>query len=137
MDLGLVHMPLYTGLFAAALIILQIVLMGLVIAQRGKLNVLIGTAGDDAMEKSVRTHANLIENAPMFLIGLALIELIVGGNLWVLVLGCVFVVARISHAIGLSASSGITPWRFIGTIGSMIPTLVAAGYLIYLVLGRI
>jgi uncharacterized membrane protein YecN with MAPEG domain len=137
MDLGLVHMPLYTGLFAAVLMILQIVLMGIVIAQRGKLNVLIGTGGDDAMEKSIRTHANLIENAPMFLIGLALIELIAGGNMWVLVMGCVFVLARISHAIGLSASAGVTPWRLIGTLGSMIPTLVAAGYLIYLVLGRI
>jgi uncharacterized membrane protein YecN with MAPEG domain len=137
MDLGLVHMPLYTGLFAAVLMILQIVLMGIVIAQRGKLNVLIGTGGDDAMEKPIRTHANLIENAPMFLIGLALIELIAGGNMWVLVLGCVFVLARISHAIGLSTSAGVTPWRLIGTLGSMIPTLVAAGYLIYLVLGRI
>jgi uncharacterized membrane protein YecN with MAPEG domain len=63
--------------------------------------------------------------------------LIAGGNMWVLVMGCVFVLARISHAIGLSASAGVTPWRLIGTLGSMIPTLVAAGYLIYLVLGRI
>ena len=137
MDFGQVHMPLYTGLFAAALMILQMVLMALVIARRGKLNVLIGTGGEDAMEKAVRTHGNLIENAPTFLIGLALIELIAGSNMWVLVLGCIFVLARISHAIGLSASLGVTIWRFVGTVGSLMPTLVAAGYLIYLVLEKI
>ena len=137
MDMGLVHMPLYTGLFAAVLMILQVVLMGLVITRRGKTNVLIGTGGLDAVEKSVRAHGNLIENAPTFLIGLALIEMIGGASLWVLVLGSAFLVARIMHAVGISMSLGFTLWRFVGTAGTMIPTLVAAGYLAYLVLGKI
>jgi uncharacterized membrane protein YecN with MAPEG domain len=98
MDFGQIHMPLYTALFAAAMMILQTVLMALVIARRGKSNVPIGTGGEDAIEKNVRAHGNLVENAHMFLIGLALIELITGGNMWVLVLGCVFLTARLSHA---------------------------------------
>jgi hypothetical protein len=40
------------------------------------------------------------------------------------------------HAIGLSTSLGVTVWRFIGTVGSMITMLIAAGYLAYLVLGK-
>ena len=134
MDMALVHMPLYTGLFTAALITLQIILMGLVVARRGSNDVLIGTGGVDAVEKSVRAHGNLTENAPIFLIGLALVELIAGDNLWVLVLGCAFLFGRVMHAIGLNLSSGVTIWRLIGTLATMIPMLGAAGYLAYLVL---
>jgi uncharacterized membrane protein YecN with MAPEG domain len=136
MDMGLVHMPLYTGMFAAALMTLQIVLMGLVIGRRGNNNVLIGTGGVDAVERAVRAHGNLIENAPMLLVCLALIELIGGSDTWVLALGSAFLIGRLMHAIGLSISLGVTVWRFIGTVGSMITMLIAAGYLAYLVLGR-
>jgi len=136
MDMGLVHMPLYTGMFAAALMTLQIVLMGLVIGRRGNNNVLIGTGGVDAVERAVRAHGNLIENAPMLLVCLALIELIGGSDIWVLALGSAFLIGRLMHAIGLSISLGVTVWRFIGTVGSMITMLIAAGYLAYLVLGR-
>jgi uncharacterized membrane protein YecN with MAPEG domain len=136
MDMGLVHMPLYTGMFAAVLMTLQIVLMGLVIGRRGNNNVLIGTGGVDAVERAVRAHGNLIENAPMLLICLALIELIGGSDIWVLALGSAFLVGRLMHAIGLSTSLGVTVWRFTGTVGSMITMLIAAGYLAYLVLGK-
>lgn len=137
MDMGLVQIPLYTGLFAATLMTLQIILMGLVIARRGSSNVLIGTGGIDAVEKSVRAHGNLIENAPIFLICLALIELVGGEGIWVIVLGCAFIVGRVMHAVGLSVSAGVSILRLVGTLASMITMLVAAGYLVYLVLGKL
>jgi uncharacterized membrane protein YecN with MAPEG domain len=136
MDLGLVHMPLYTGLTATILMVLQVVLMFRVIGARGKNEVMIGTGDNAAMEQAIRVHGNLVENAPIFLIGMALIELIGGSSLWVMALGCVFVVSRLAHAIGFSMSVGVTPGRLAGTLGTMISIVVAAVYLAYLVINR-
>lgn len=77
------------------------------------------------------------KNVPTFLIGLALIELIVGSTLWVAALAGVFVVSRIAHAVGLGMSSGVTPGRLVGTLGTMISMVVAAGYLTYLVVDKL
>jgi hypothetical protein len=137
MDLELVHMPLYTGLTAAFLMVMQVVLMFRVIGLRGQAEVLFGTGGNEALEQRQRVHGNFIENAPTFLIGLALIELMVGSSLWVLVLAGVFVVSRIAHAIGLGMSTGVTSGRLVGILGTMICMVVAAGYLAYLVIDKL
>jgi len=132
----MLHLPIYTGLFAAVLMIMQMVLMGLVIKQRGTNDVLIGDGGVDAMQQAIRVHGNFVENAPIFLIGLALIELMVGANTWVLVMGAVFVLGRLLHAVGISMTSGLSMPRFIGTVASILVTVVAACYLGYTVLDR-
>ena len=137
MEGNILHAPLYTGLFAAALMLMQMVLMGLVIKQRGTSDVLIGDGGVDAMQQAVRAHGNFIENAPTFLIGLALIELMAGANTWVIVMGSVFVLGRLLHAVGMRMTTGLSMPRLIGTIASILVTLVAAGYLGYTVLGKI
>ena len=137
MEANILHAPLYTGLFAAALMLMQMVLMGLVIKQRGTSDVLIGDGGVDAMQQAVRAHGNFIENAPTFLIGLALIELMVGANTWVIVMGSVFVLGRLLHAVGMRMTTGLSMPRLIGTIASILVTVVAAGYLGDAVLGKI
>ena len=137
MEANILHAPVYTGLFAAALMLMQMVLMGLVIKQRGTSDVLIGDGGVDAMQQAVRAHGNFIENAPTFLIGLALIELMAGANTWVIVMGSVFVLGRLLHAVGMRMTTGLSMPRLIGTIASILVTVVAAGYLVYTVLGKI
>jgi uncharacterized membrane protein YecN with MAPEG domain len=137
MDLGLVHMPLYAALTTAFLTVMQVVLMFRVASMRGQAEVLIGTGGNEALEQRQRVHGNFIENVPTFLIGLVLIELIVGSTLWVAVLAGFFVVSRIAHAIGLGMSPGVTPGRLVGALGTMISMVVAAGYLAYLVVDKL
>ena len=137
MEANILHAPVYTGLFAATLMLMQMVLMGLVIKQRGTSDVLIGDGGVDAMQQAVRAHGNFIENAPTFLVGLALIELMVGANTWVIVMGSVFVLGRLLHAVGMRMTTGLSMPRLIGTIASILVTVVAAGYLGYTVLGKI
>ena len=66
-----------------------------------------------------------------------LVELMVGSTVWVAVLAAVFVVSRLAHAIGFSMSSGVTPGRLVGTLGSMICMVVASGYLVYLVVDKL
>lgn len=88
------------------------------------------------LERKIRAHGNFIENVPTFLIGLLLLELMTRSGLWVLVLGAVVVVARLSHAIALMPNSGATAGRLIGTLGTVIPTVVTAGYLILLAVDK-
>ncbi len=130
--MSLMHLPVYTSFIAAFLMVMQLVLMGRVIAQRGKNEVLIGDGGVDAMEQAIRVHGNFVETLPVFLIGLALCEVMVGSNLVVLGFGVVFIISRLAHAVGYSMSTGVTQGRFLGTLGTMITTLCVAGYLAYI-----
>ncbi len=135
MDIVTLQAPLYTGLFAAALMIMQMVLMGMVIKQRLKSQVLIGDGdGDGDLLQTVRVHGNFVENAPIFLVGLALIEVLVGSNSWVLVMGSIFFVGRLLHALGMSMTTGPSILRAAGALASLMVTLVAACYLGYTVL---
>jgi len=118
MDLELVNVPLYTGLTAALLTIIQVGLMFLVIKMRGDTGVFIGSGGNQALEQRIRAHGNFIENVPAFLVCLMLIELVVGSTILVVVLGGVVLIARFAHTIALSANSGVTAGRLVGTVGN-------------------
>ena len=131
------NLPVYTAITTAVLTILQLFLMGRVIAQRGKTEVLIGDGGIEIMQQTIRVHGNLVENAPIFLIGLALAELIAGSTWVVLALGVVFALSRILHAVGYSKVAGVSSGRLIGTLGTMITTLAVAIYLVWVSLGHL
>tara|TARA_B100000795_G_scaffold97179_1_gene71310 strand:- start:5439 stop:5846 length:408 start_codon:yes stop_codon:yes gene_type:complete len=118
MDLELVNVPLYTGLTAALLTIIQVGLMFLVIKMRGDTGVFIGSGGNQALEQRIRAHGNFIENVPAFLVCLMLIELMVGSTILVVVLGGVVLIARFAHTIALSENSGVTAGRLVGTVGN-------------------
>jgi uncharacterized membrane protein YecN with MAPEG domain len=131
------QLPLYTAASTACLMLIQVALMFSVIKSRGDLNIFIGHGDNAMLERRIRAHGNFIENVPTFLIGLLLLELMIGSGLWVLVMGAVVVVARLSHAIALMANSGVTAGRLIGTLGTVIPTVVIAGYLIVLAVDKL
>ena len=131
------QLPLYTAASTACLMLIQVALMFSVIKSRGDLNIFIGHGDNAMLERRIRAHGNFIENVPTFLIGLLLLELMIGSGLWVLILGAVVVVARLSHAIALMANSGVTAGRLIGTLGTVIPTVVIAGYLIVLAVDKL
>ena len=117
--------------------LIQVALMFSVIKTRGDLGIFIGHGDSDALERKIRAHGNFIENVPTFLVGLLLLELIIGSGLWVAILGAVVVAARLTHALALMANSGVTAGRLIGTFGTVIPIVVTAGYLVMLVIGKL
>ena len=117
--------------------LIQVALMFSVIKTRGDLGIFIGRGDSDALERKIRAHGNFIENVPTFLVGLLLLELIIGSGLWVAILGAVVVAARLAHALALMANSGVTAGRLIGTWGTVIPIVVTAGYLVMLVIGKL
>ena len=124
--------PEISILTAGIIVILQALLMLNVGLGRGKSGVGIGDGGDEELARKIRVHGNLAENAALFIAALALIE--VGGapTMLVMILGGVFVIARFSHAIGLSKTTGVHPLRAVGAIGTILCLLVAGGTALWL-----
>ena len=77
-----------------------------------------GRLQEEELHRRSRAHSNLAENAPLFVLGMALVEL-GGGSLWGLHLcGAAFVLARLSHAVALSQSYGPSQGRKLGIIAT-------------------
>jgi len=125
--------PVTTAYVAVFLGFLQYVLMLTVGLARGPAGVSLGDGGNEALQRKIRRHGNLAENAPIFLILLGLLEMTGGSSMVVTWIGAVFLVARISHAIALSTSGSGMPFRPIGALGTIGAGVGAAGMLLYTV----
>jgi uncharacterized protein len=124
--LGLVTAP-----HAAALALLQVVLAFRVAMHRRRSRIGIGDGGDPGLAQAIRVHANLVENAPIFVLLLLLAEATAALPVLALhAIGVVFVVARFAHAWGLSKSTGKTPGRFVGILTSWGVLVVLAAALL-------
>ena len=128
------HMPMISALCAGLLIIMHTVLLILVIKKRAEHKQNIGDGGHADLELAVRRHGNLTENAPLFIIDLALLEMASGAALSVTILGYAFVIGRIIHAIGLSKNGEPNAARFIGATTTMLCNFGVGGFLCYLTL---
>jgi uncharacterized membrane protein YecN with MAPEG domain len=107
-------MPI-TAIYAAFLAVLVVALGARIVPLRRSRRVGLGDGGDKDLRRAVRTHANLVEYAPMALIVMAACEFN-GGPSWLLHgLGVALVAGRLLHAFGLSRSSGISFGRTAGT----------------------
>lgn len=134
--------PLTTAMAGAFLIILQQFLMMNTGMHRTKAKVGVGHSEDRDLERKVRRHGNLAENAALFLVILALVEGLTGGSAVVTSFAAIFVIARISHAIGFMSLSGshadgseFTPFvffRMIGAMGTGLTGIALGLYLAYL-----
>lgn len=99
-------MPIISAVAGALLIILQAILMVLVGIHRVRNNVNLGTGDDLALERKIRRHGNLAENAALFIVVLALAEMTVVPDNVIRIIAIVFVLGRILHAIALSTVAG-------------------------------
>ncbi len=131
------HLPLYTALTAAVLMMMQLALMLLVGFNRRAFATSIGDGGHTGLLLAIRRHGNLAENAPLFLILLGLLEIMRGSTLFVLLIACAFVTARILHAVGLTLNEGANAPRALGALGTLVCGLILAIYLFYITLSFI
>jgi uncharacterized protein len=122
--------PYFTAAAAAALAVLQMLLLLYTANGRGKYKAGLGDGGNAALLTRIRMHGNLAENAPLFLILLGLVEMSGQWASFVPWIAIAFVVVRLSHAIGLAMSSGITIFRFLGASGTVVLILALAVLLI-------
>ncbi|MEL7283104.1 MAG: MAPEG family protein [Pseudomonadota bacterium] len=98
--------PVFTAVLGGTLLPLQTTMMLAVGMYRSRSQQSIGIAGDATLERLVRRHGNLAENAAIFLVVLALFELLFGASAFVWGIGLVFLVARLLHIIGFSNETG-------------------------------
>ncbi len=130
--------PIIAALTGAVLIILQALLMVMVGAHRIRSGVNLGTGDDQALERKIRRHGNLAENAGLFVAVLALAEMTVVPNSVVEIIAVIFIIARLSHAAALSSVAGshgadggkiFVAARAIGAFGTFGCFLALGGYL--------
>ena len=98
--------PVVSALAAGLLLILQALLMFSVGLHRGRAGIGVGVGDDLHLERKMRRHGNLDENAGIFLLTLTLFEALGGSGAAVGTLGAIFVAARCAHAIGFTSLAG-------------------------------
>lgn len=112
--------------YAAILALLYVYLSARTIGFRRKSRVSIGDGGDQELLRAVRMHANFAEYVPLSLILLTYIELQAGPMLLLHVLGGLLLVARISHAYGISSVHAKGIFRVGGMAGTFTVITIAA-----------
>jgi uncharacterized protein len=116
---------------AAGLLGLLVILLALrIVKLRRSLKIGIGSADSLPLELAIRVHGNAIENVPLGLVLLGLLESQAVSSMFVIICAGALVIGRVLHVIGLSKSQGKTFGRFIGTITTWLMILVSSGYLL-------
>ena len=96
------------------------------------ISVLFGEPANMELAERVRIHQNFLEYVPMVIILMGAIELNGGSSMFLYVVGDLLFIARIAHAIGLRHDNMAHPGRLIGILGTMLVTVAAAGYGIWI-----
>ena len=119
-----------TGIYVALSTLLVLILAGRVSSGRGAAKVGIGDGGHPGLLLRIRAHGNAVENLPLALLLLLVLELNQTQPLWLHVFGCLLLIGRIAHAIGMSTSKE-NVGRFLGTALTWIVMLVMAVLLLW------
>ncbi|MCL1140615.1 MAPEG family protein [Shewanella pneumatophori] len=100
-------MPLaISGLYISLTALLTVLLTYRVIKLRRTHKIGIGSAGNESLTLAQRVHGNLLENAPIALLLLVVTELNGSNSIMLHAFGCVWIIARVLHAIGLTQGKG-------------------------------
>ncbi|RZK00174.1 MAG: MAPEG family protein [Novosphingobium sp.] len=95
----------------------------------------VGDGGNEALTRRMRAHANFIENAPLVLILMGAIDLATRGANWLAVVGQVFMLGRVCHALGMDGGR-LQALRGVGTLVTMLTLLGLAVAAILIALGK-
>lgn len=112
-----------TALYASLLAILLLVLAAYVVRTRIREKVPLGDASNKAMLRAVRVHANAVENIPIALVLMLLLELNGGNAVALHAYGEVLFVGRVMHAWGMVQQNTVNRWRQFGTALTWLVTL--------------
>lgn len=131
--------PIISAYAGGLLIIMQGILMVLTGLHRAKAGINLGLGDDPVMERKVRRHGNLAENAGLFVAVLAIAEMTVVPHQTIMIIAIVFLVARLFHAIALSTEAGshgadggkiFVAGRALGAFGTLGSFLALGGFLL-------
>ena len=99
---------------------------------RGSGGVSVGDGGNDMLMRRMRAQSNFIEQTPITLLGVALIELAGKGGMWLAPLGALFLIGRITHGIGMDG--GFKLGRPLGMVTGLLLQLALVVTAVYAVL---
>ena len=78
----------------------------------------VGDGGNDLLMRRMRAQLNFIEQAPLTLLGVGLLELAGRGGVWLAPLGALFLMGRVAHGIGMDGT--FKAGRAIGMLTGMV-----------------
>jgi uncharacterized protein len=113
------HLPVISAIAAGVVLIGQMALLFAVVTIRRSARQSLGDGGDPRLIRAVRRHGNYAENAAIFLVGLALLEMLGAARPFVVALAAIFVAGRVAHAVGLSMERTVNPWRVAGVFATV------------------
>ncbi|MDP3551713.1 MAG: MAPEG family protein [Novosphingobium sp.] len=82
----------------------------------------IGDGGDMDLIARMRAQANFIENTPIMLVLIAVIELARTGNIYLMGVAGAFMLGRVAHGVGMDGGP-LMPLRGVGTLVTMLSQL--------------
>lgn len=115
-----------TALYAGLLGLVYLVLTMRVIRRRQTRGINLGDAGDVAMERRIRGHANFNEYVPFILIVMALLESGQASSKLLHSLGALTLVARVLHGYSFAFTEQWFLGRFYGALLTLIALALAA-----------
>lgn len=125
-----------TALTAAICAIMLFVTAIATVRARFRTHAAFGDADDQGLISASRSHGNLAEHAPLFVILIGLLEMANASHWPLTALAALFLAARAAHIIGLHQphSAGKPPaLRAVGVVGTWIAYLGAIGWTLFLV----
>jgi uncharacterized protein len=94
----------------------------------------IGDGGNDLLTRRMRAHSNFIEQTPLTLLLIALVELAGKGGVWLAPAGALFIIGRVAHGIGMDGN--FNAGRPIGMLTSMLFQLALVVISVLIALGK-
>ena len=111
--------PVVSAIAAGVLIIIQMALLLTVVVARRRGKQSLGDGGDANVLRAMRRHGNFAENAAIFVVALALFEMIGGERLTAEIYAGIFIVGRLAHAVGLSFQNTRNLPRVLGILATV------------------
>lgn len=109
------------------------------IARIGQLRVrekvLFGDGGHDPLARRMRAQLNFVESTPFVLILAAAIEMTGKGGTWLAVVGSLFMLGRVAHALGMDIDRP-NPLRMVGVLITILTLLGLSTIAVLIALGR-
>ncbi|HEY5237495.1 MAG TPA: MAPEG family protein [Rhizomicrobium sp.] len=131
----LIESSLYAfGFYTALNALIMLVLAILVVRARVITKTGIGDGGIPEMAGPMRAHGNNTEYVPMGLLLMWALATPLGGSIWLIhAVGVPLTIGRLLHAIGLSTSTGTTPFRFLGVLMTWIAFIIGIVAVLWLI----
>ena len=111
----------YLYLVTAILLFIFIALSFNAAFTRRKSGLAVGEGDNETLLRAVRAHGNFTEFTPMFLISLIIVDQLSKNCDYVGILGLLFIIGRISHALSMFLKKGIL--RVIGMMLTLVPLI--------------